>query len=392
MATTPATVYSKRRIWRIYALALSLLVAIISGSHLLTDWMAAAQSDDARIINLAGLQRMLSQKIAGRIADGARRDEIRAGFLGALYDDINLMAVNHARLTGRTADRVDDTLSDEIKALYFKGAPSVDQRVLIFLEESRALLDEIEAGHPIIEPQLNEYLGSARGRVLADLDRVVAQYVKDPNTRLGRLRALNLALFVLAIAIITLELFLIFRPLAARLERAQQELLDVARTDPLTGCWNRRALMETGEVLRQVERRAKQPFSLIICDIDHFKTVNDTYGHPAGDEVIREFVRRCLDCLRDQDLLGRFGGEEFVALLPGATTDQAARVSERIRSAIERNPIRTDAGSVSVTSSFGLSLVREGDDSLHPAIERADAALYEAKQSGRNQVRRSTSD
>lgn len=377
----------RKRIWRVYALALSVLVAVIAGSHLLSDRMAAGQEDDARIINLAGKQRALSQKIAGRIAEAAQRDRVRIGFIGALYDDVNLMAVNHARLTGRTADQVDQTLSQEIRRLYFEGEPSVDDRVLGFLERSRGMIRAIEEGRAINERALAHYLGQARGRVLADLDRVVAQYEADANARLAQLRLLNVLLFGVSIAIILLELTFVFRPLARRLEAAQRALLDLARTDPLTGCWNRRAFMETGEVLRRVEGRAGKPLAVMLCDIDHFKAVNDTHGHPAGDAVIRDFAARCLATLRGQDVLGRYGGEEFVALLPDATEAQAASVAERIRAAVASGPVETPDTAIPITASFGVAGVGEGDDSLHAAIERADQALYQAKAEGRNRVR-----
>lgn len=386
-AETDAPLVDRQRIWRVYVVALAVLVAVIAGSHLLSDRMAASQEDDARIINMAGKQRALAQKIAGRIAEAALRDQVRLGFIGALYDDVNLMAVNHARLTGRTADHVDQTLSREIRRLYFEGEPSVDDRVLGFLERSRGLIRAIEAGRSIHRGALDTYLGQARGRVLADLDRVVAQYEADANDRLAQLRLLNLMLFGVSIAIILLELTFVFRPLARRLEGAQRALLDLARTDPLTGCWNRRAFMETGEVLRRVEGRAGKPLAVMLCDIDHFKAVNDTHGHPAGDAVIRDFAARCLTTLRGQDVLGRYGGEEFVALLPDATDAQAASVAERIRAAVEALPVQTSESAITITASFGVAGVEEGDDSLHAAIERADQALYQAKAEGRNRVR-----
>jgi diguanylate cyclase (GGDEF)-like protein len=165
------------------------------------------------------------------------------------------------------------------------------------------------------------------------------------------------------------------------------KLENMAGTDPLTRLANRRVFREwmQRELLRSL--RTSVPFSLLVVDLDHFKRVNDTLGHNAGDEVIRMCVERMQDSVRGIDVLARWGGEEFVALLPRATMDAAELVGERIRRNIEepiKLKIRGEEKVVRITVSLGVTSYRGGEDTIEDMFDRADRALYEAKAAGRN--------
>ncbi len=170
------------------------------------------------------------------------------------------------------------------------------------------------------------------------------------------------------------------------------KLEQMAGTDPLTRIANRRVFREwmERELLRST--RTGVPFSLLAMDLDHFKRINDSLGHQAGDEVILTAVERMQDSIRGIDVLGRWGGEEFVALLPRATVEAAALVAERIRSNIER-PIYLSGGDrepvIRLTVSVGVTSYRGGEDDLDKIFYRADKALYQAKSAGRNCIRTS---
>jgi diguanylate cyclase (GGDEF)-like protein len=167
-----------------------------------------------------------------------------------------------------------------------------------------------------------------------------------------------------------------------RIEKELEQTLGreriLARTDELTGAFNRRHFFELAVHEIAVAKRYRQPVSVILFDLDHFKRINDTGGHEAGDEALRRVARIVRDHLRESDLFARYGGEEFVLLLPRTTADQAAIVAERIRMEIAENTALTISGGVA-----GLSF---GDDSLDRLIRRADNALYRAKQEGRNRT------
>jgi diguanylate cyclase (GGDEF)-like protein len=170
-----------------------------------------------------------------------------------------------------------------------------------------------------------------------------------------------------------------------KLAEYEHRLLMESITDPLTGLLNRRRFTElsTREVTRS--RRHQLVFSVLMIDIDHFKRINDTYGHPVGDLAIKALAEVCTNALRPHDLLARFGGEEFVLTLPQTESDGAHIVAERIRATTEAIEVPTDQGTVRFTVSIGISTYLTGLP-FERIVERADEALYKAKQSGRNRV------
>ncbi len=175
-------------------------------------------------------------------------------------------------------------------------------------------------------------------------------------------------------------------------ERVQlyQEVQRLANLDVLTGCFNRRHFMEkaTEEVSRAM--RYNHPLSLLMMDIDHFKGLNDRFGHQMGDQVLCKLVLVCQKQVRSEDLLGRYGGEEFVVLMPETGAAGARLVSERLREKIEKMVINTPETKCSITVSVGLTCLEKGFDkknTLDTLIRSADKALYAAKAAGRNCVR-----
>jgi two-component system, cell cycle response regulator len=167
-----------------------------------------------------------------------------------------------------------------------------------------------------------------------------------------------------------------------RQRNAQLEL--VSRTDALTGVSNRRHLEERLQEMLSAARRHGQPSTVLVIDIDHFKSINDSLGHAGGDAVLRSVVERVARSVRREDVVGRWGGEEFLVL--GAMTDVAAAgvLAERVREAVCAEPVRVDGGDdVAVTVSIGCAAGTEPPDTL---LRRADVALYEAKAKGRNRV------
>jgi two-component system cell cycle response regulator len=173
-----------------------------------------------------------------------------------------------------------------------------------------------------------------------------------------------------------------------QLRASVTQTIEMAVTDPLTGLHNRRYLDSHLQTLfdRAVARR--RPLSVMITDLDRFKTVNDTHGHDGGDEVLREFARRLRKNVRGIDLACRFGGEEFVVVMPDTDGAVAEKVAERIRAEIAQMPFAVghDGKTIEVTVSVGVSSVLKGVDSVAGLMKRADLALYEAKSAGRNRV------
>lgn len=165
---------------------------------------------------------------------------------------------------------------------------------------------------------------------------------------------------------------------------------ELATIDPLTGVSNRRHFLE--QALHEIERasRYQHPVSLLMLDADHFKQINDRYGHMAGDQVLRAIAMRCSADLREIDVIGRYGGEEFLVLLPETPIPQALAVAERLRDVIGSEPVSTDIGPVAVSVSIGVASFPAGaTGTFEQLLDQVDKALYKAKAAGRNQARSS---
>ena len=170
-----------------------------------------------------------------------------------------------------------------------------------------------------------------------------------------------------------------------RVAEAEARLRELATTDPLSGLWNRRHFQALAEAELERARRQGSALAVVLADIDHFKQVNDRHGHDAGDHVIRHVSRHLREQLRAGDLIGRWGGEEFILLLPGCDAPGAAQLCERMRQHIARTPCNTSGQPIPVTVSFGV-MPLPLDEPFEQAVRRADGALYRAKNAGRDRV------
>jgi diguanylate cyclase (GGDEF)-like protein len=172
------------------------------------------------------------------------------------------------------------------------------------------------------------------------------------------------------------------------LAQANAQLVEQATTDVLTGVLNHRALITALDTHLIRMQQRKQPCAVLFFDIDHFKAVNDTHGHQAGDQVIAHVAHIACTCLRATDELGRYGGEEFVAVLPSADLNYALQIGERVRAAVAAHPLTLpDDTTICITVSIGVAACHGEDCTQRDLLQAADRALYDAKHSGRNNVR-----
>ncbi|HXT17977.1 MAG TPA: diguanylate cyclase [Gemmatimonadaceae bacterium] len=178
-----------------------------------------------------------------------------------------------------------------------------------------------------------------------------------------------------------------------QLLEANERLRHMSQTDALTGLDNRRHLEERIDEMFELAKRLNEPFSIVMCDLDRFKSVNDTYGHQAGDAVLKQFAKILRHEVREIDRAGRYGGEEFMLLLPGTVLDAAVTFAERVRKNVEQHTFTFDGTSIQRTASFGVAAWPHPRISHCDGLVRsADDALYVAKETGRNKVVRFDSD
>lgn len=210
------------------------------------------------------------------------------------------------------------------------------------------------------------------------INNLVAQ---TQNTRVIILLSAVLSIGFLVITV----LFLTLR-LAVALEKAQLQLRTQALTDELTGLSNRRQVMVRLEQEFHRSVRVGESISVISLDIDHFKKVNDTYGHLFGDLVLKTVAERMQNCLRPYDIVGRVGGEEFLIVAPAAPSEEAVALAQRVISAISSEAIEDGSSTVTVTASAGVAVISNADAEAEDLLRKADRSLYEAKSQGRNRV------
>jgi len=196
------------------------------------------------------------------------------------------------------------------------------------------------------------------------------------------LNVYGLAASTAGVALATLAEALAFK--AYELER---KLEQAAHYDSLSGARTRGSFLELAQAALKRARKDGTEATLLMLDIDCFKSINDTHGHPVGDEVIRTLARTCQELLGTSHLFGRLGGEEFAMLLPGANLAAAKDFAEKLRETVSGKRVPAKEGALRFTVSAGLAAWRAGEDALDHLLARADAALYDAKHGGRNQVR-----
>lgn len=310
-------------------------------------------------------------------------------FLGPYYEGLEIGEDSFSKLNARTAD---NPAQQQRMAALESDLQTFDAMLARMIElqrngrnaEAVAAVRKGGGKHMIdgILEQLDTIENTERALLAQRTEnaRVLAQANERYQYALTATGILLLALAVLATTYV--------RQAVQAEASARRELQRTASTDALTELPNRRAFMEAlRRSLRRAASDSSRKLSLAIFDIDHFKQINDRFGHPAGDEVIREVGRRAGISLRKRDLVGRIGGEEFAVIFPQADLETACMVCERLRLGIADRPVVFSDSIIPFTASIGVADYQEGDDIDH-LMARADAALYDAKVGGRNQIRR----
>ncbi len=247
-------------------------------------------------------------------------------------------------------------------------------------------LSELETNYQLFGLSLSKTQTENSIELRSNSGQVVGYLSWDPNLPSKDIIPLVTGAIILFATMVTFVMRIIIKNEQISRAEYEDQLYLEATTDELTCVYNRRYFMSVGAKRLDISKRLGDGlFTVLVLDIDHFKSVNDKYGHNVGDKALIHFSKTCLTGLRESDILGRIGGEEFAVILPGTDARNAFEVANRIREAIAKIPFVSNGKFVSMTVSIGIAELK-GDESLSSLIEKADKALYEAKSTGRNKV------
>lgn len=362
-----------------YAVALSLVGGTTVVIHHHGGQNIARQERLGEMINVSGRQRMLSQRIAylRRLVE-ARRSEPEAQKAASDYAiALEAFIDAHDRLTRGDLLWADDhPRAASIANVYYAQRLDNDLRRYVVEAELFAEAAAVDDRGPMPERPDD---------ILGRLDAITNLHEEASEEIVAEGRAFARQAVIVVVLLLLAEAIFVVVPTARRLARVEDELTEMATTDPLTGAQNRRSLFGAAQGLMRLAARARRPVSAIIFDIDHFKKVNDEHGHAVGDEAIKHVVTIANEVVRDSDLFGRIGGEEFVVICPETSADGGLQVAEKIREAIAAAPVPLEEGELALTVSVGVhGGLPSRQDRAEDFVAQADEALYEAKRSGRN--------
>ena len=384
-----------------YVLALTLLIILTLFSHYLTS-------------------RVIEQEIIGAEISFALSNQIthinQVGHYATIYYkgkeelDLTLMknAINNMK---SSAEKISSYINNE-KYDYsgrenlrksMQSSLGLENRLQEFIkstDEYLKLITRVSSNNPerasqeALETQrgLKKINDDSKGNLIKLLQLALADYQENQLAEIKKLYELQLYLTFGMVLIILLEALCIFRPLVKKIEKSQLSLIKQALEDPLTELKNRRAFTKDFDSYNLSLERKKEKYVLAICDLDKFKSVNDTYGHDVGDLVLKHFANILKKTLRPTDVIARMGGEEFVILLTNTNAATAQKILDRLRQITEKNPCPLKGKNKGQTLKFTTSIgyaegpIKGDGINMDTYIKLADKALYKAKDGGRNMV------
>ncbi len=376
---------------RAYITAFVLIALLTVASHFLTSFITAKQQESTEVSFLISRQSNLVQQIIidgyGYISDSSEIDQ------GFFRQTIKELASSHYHVVKSLEERGELASSKSLHQVYFEQPFMLDQKLTDFIKTAEAVAsyppDAMQSNKTSVMGNLTE----KRARLLPLLDAAVQRYQQETSAVISRNYFLQMASVVLIIIVLIFEAICIFRPLTSRIDSYHKLLIKQAMEDPLTGLNNRRAFGKQADREISQARRNEKNICVGLCDLDHFKSVNDVYGHEVGDRVLKHFSALLKETLRGGDIIGRIGGEEFAVVLSKDTNaDVGQKVLERLVSKVASTPCpyvdeNGKNQELVYTTSLGFcSLIPDEKADIHELLKVADEALYEAKETGRNRV------
>lgn len=378
-----------------YIIALGAIALLTIESHFLTAYIAEKNKEGVKIsYNIEG-QRSLIQHIILQATKQFKSGEEFDLYL--LNQSIKQLEDAHNLMT---KDIRNNQNKNELYGFYFQPPHDINHQVGDFIEGSKEFTALSEDKRKLAEDtgkrdrqkELFDQLYQKDAKYLASaLSAALGHYQKATIQKTERYSEWQFWNALAILVVLALEALLIFRPMINKIDDHQKRLMRYALEDELTGLKNRRAFIKQANMQLRAAKRHNAPVTVVLSDLDKFKSINDTYGHDVGDLVLQHFAKLVTKHLRAHDVIGRIGGEEFAFLLPGTTDQKSFAMIDRLRDIIEKTPCvyRDKKGqeqTLHITASFGLVHVDKDHDSIEGLLKTADEGLYEAKNKGRNLV------
>ena len=375
----------KRNMTLTYVLSLSVIAGLSIIVHFMLDRIILEQNDTAIVVNISGQQRMLSQRISLLTLEYLNTGAVE--FKDDANKSLSIMQKNHQFLLKSHFESVQNNqlspLSEPMQNLYFGSPQNVDDKIKQF---SELISQSLKLDIDINKVQDRRFWRLAKTSLLDSLHSVVKQYEIESLSKVNELRSAQDIVVAIILLTILIEALFIFRPMVSKIARFAERLQKDANSDHLTGLFNRRAFAILAKKAVADSVRYKDPLTLLTFDIDHFKAINDTYGHDFGDKALQHISSIIKDSVRESDTVARFGGEEFVVLLPRTSEANARVLAEKVRHNIENLPLTLDKTLIKMTVSCGFSQFSLSEANVVATLKRADDGLYQAKNQGRNRV------
>lgn len=378
-----------KRYQRIYLTTFALIALLITASIIIIDYIAAEEAHMVGVNDIGGRQRMLSERTVHLLLEYAAENNqhTRDKIVNLIETSLQKFDKTHKLLIrGRLSDGEMVIFSDSIDDIFFDQPENLDQKARIFVYNTREVLAREWSPELISSYYLKQLREATKQNLHNSLDALASQYTTNTRSRITRLRIIVAILLGGIVVVLCGVGAFVFNPMFKRIEAQEQELHKMAFIDPLANCHNRRSFLDNANTAFERSRRYNHTFAVLYIDIDHFKDINDNYGHAIGDKAIVQMTQICQKNIRDSDVLGRIGGDEFGVILQECGLEYAIQTAEKLRKRVSDHAISIDVGSIKFSISVGAATIQESDKDIDDILKRADKYLYKAKRTGRNLV------
>ena len=375
-----------------YTTAFLLIAGISLIVHVITSSITQIQQSSIRNSFFINQERALVEQISSSAAKHYSLGE-ELDF-DMLTQAVNQLKTNHEKTIASIKEQsLLNPLSPSLNKVYFEQPFLLDNNINAYIDKANLYASYEAADKSIERVEAQKFLQrKARSLLQPILNKALADYQTEVILRIEFFHRLQLGGLLVVLVVLLFEAAFIFYPLAKRTRVYHTMLLKQALEDPLTGLSNRRAFMNRSEAAKTRAYRDQEQMIVALTDLDHFKSVNDTYGHDIGDAVLKHFSAVLKKSLRGGDIIGRIGGEEFAVVLPKTNYETGKEALERLCHDVENNPCPyvSDEGTneeLTYTVSIGFTNVSFNNEmSIDELLKKADEALYEAKEGGSNRA------